>query len=80
MFLLMMNFIAKLLIIFFLSAWAPDDATLAMDEVHEGICAHQSTPKIKWFLRRSDFYWPKMITDCFKYYRGCQVCQKFGDL
>jgi hypothetical protein len=21
-----------------------------------------------------------MIADCFKYYKGCQVCQKFGDL
>jgi hypothetical protein len=21
-----------------------------------------------------------MIVDCFKYYKGCQVCQKFGDL
>jgi hypothetical protein len=21
-----------------------------------------------------------MIGDCFKYYKGCQVCKKFGDL
>jgi hypothetical protein len=21
-----------------------------------------------------------MIYDCFKYYKGCQVCQKYGDL
>jgi hypothetical protein len=21
-----------------------------------------------------------MIADCFKYYKGCQVCQRFGDL
>jgi hypothetical protein len=21
-----------------------------------------------------------MIAGCFKYYKGCQVCQKFGDL
>jgi hypothetical protein len=21
-----------------------------------------------------------MIADCFMYYKGCQVCQKFGDL
>jgi hypothetical protein len=25
-------------------------------------------------------YWPNMIADCFMYYKGCQVCQKFGDL
>jgi hypothetical protein len=58
-----------------------DDAILAMTEVHEGICGtHQSAPKMKWLLRRSGFYWPNMIADCFKYYKGCQVCQKFGDL
>ena len=35
---------------------------------------------MKWLLRRSGFYWPSMTADCFKYYKGCQVCQKFGDL
>jgi hypothetical protein len=59
----------------------PCDAILAMAEVHEEICGtHQSAPKIKWLLRRSNFYWPNMITDRFKYYKRCQVCQKFGDL
>jgi hypothetical protein len=54
---------------------------LAMAEVHEGICGtHQSAPKMKWLLRGSDFYWPNRIADCFKYYKGCQVCQKFGDM
>jgi hypothetical protein len=58
-----------------------DDATLGMDEVHEGICgAHQSAPKMKWLLRRSSFYWPDMVANCFKYYIGYQVCQKFDDL
>jgi hypothetical protein len=57
------------------------DAILGMTEVHEGICGtHQSAPKMKWLLQRSGFYWPNMIADCFKYYKGCQVCQKFGDL
>jgi hypothetical protein len=57
------------------------DAILAMAKVHEGICGtHQSTPKMKWLLRRSGFYWPNMIADCFKYYKRCQVCHKFGDL
>ena len=58
-----------------------DDAVLAMAEVHEGICGtHQSALKMKWLLRRAGFYWPTMIADCFKYYKGCQVCQKFGDV
>jgi hypothetical protein len=52
-----------------------------MVEVHEAICGtHQSTPKMKWLLIRSSFDWSDMIDDCLKYYRGCQVCQKFGDL
>jgi hypothetical protein len=64
-----------------LKCLGPSDTLLAMAELHEGICGtHQSAPNMKWLLRRSSFYWPNMITDCFKYYKGCQVCQKFGDL
>jgi ribonuclease HI len=64
-----------------LKCLCPGDAILAMAEVHEGICGtHQSAPKMKWLLRRYGFYWPNMIADCFKYYKGCQVCQKFDDL
>jgi hypothetical protein len=64
-----------------LKCLGPSDAMLTMTEVHEGICGtHQSAPKMKWLLRRSGFYWPNMIADCFKYYKGCQVCQKFDDL
>jgi hypothetical protein len=64
-----------------LKCLGPNDAILAIAEVHEGICGtHQSAPKMKWLLRRSGFYWPNMIADCFKFYKGCQVCQKFCDL
>src|SRR6185312_7093596 len=50
-----------------------DQARIAMGEVHEGICGtHQSAPKMKWLLRRSGFYWPSMMSDCFKYYKGCE--------
>jgi hypothetical protein len=67
MFSLMINFIIELLATLYLNACAPDDATLAMAEVHEGICGtHQSAPKMKWLLRRSRFYCPNMITDHFK--------------
>ena len=52
-----------------------------MGEVHEGICGtHQSTPKMKWLLRRADFYWPTMMADCFRYYKGCEECQRFGNV
>ena len=58
-----------------------DQARVAMGEVHEGICGtHQSTPKMKWLLRRADFYWPTMMVDCFRYYKGCEERQRFGNV
>jgi hypothetical protein len=55
-----------------------DQAIVAMGEVHEGICGtHQSAPKMKWLLCRAGFYWPTMMADCFRYYKGCQ---KFGNI
>ena len=50
-----------------------DQARVATGEVHEGICGtHQSAPKMKRLLRRAGFYWPNMISDCFRYYKGCE--------
>jgi hypothetical protein len=64
-----------------LKCLGPDQARLAMAEVHEGICGtHQSAPKMKWLLRRAYFYCPTMIADCFRYYKGCEECQKHGDV
>jgi hypothetical protein len=58
-----------------LKCLGPNDAIFSMVELHEGICCtHQSASKMKWLLRRSGFYWPDMIANCFKYYKGCQVC------
>ena len=58
-----------------------DQAHVAMREVHEGICGtHQSAHKMKWLLRRAGFYWPSMISNCFRYYKGCEECQRFGDI
>ena len=41
---------------------------------------HQSAPKMKRLLRRAGFYWPSIILDCFRYYKGCEECQWFGDI
>ena len=58
-----------------------DQARVAMGEVHEGICGtHQSAYKMKWLLKRANFYWPTMMNDCFRYYKGCEACQKFGNI
>ena len=35
---------------------------------------------MKWLIRRSGYYWPTMLEDCFKYYKGCQACQRFGEI
>jgi hypothetical protein len=58
-----------------------DQSRVAMGEVHEGICGtHQLVHKMKWLLCRARFYWLTMINDCFKYYKGCESCQKFEDV
>jgi hypothetical protein len=53
----------------------------AMGEVHDGICGtHQSAHKTKWLLHHAGFYWPTMFNDYFRYYKGCESYQKFGDM
>jgi hypothetical protein len=52
-----------------------------MGEVHERICGtHQPPSKMKWLLWRGEFYWPTMIANYFQYYKGCDKCQKFGNI
>jgi hypothetical protein len=58
-----------------------EQARVAMGEVHEGLCGtHQSTHKMKWTLKRAGLYWPVMVEDCIQYKRGCEACQRFGDV
>jgi hypothetical protein len=58
-----------------------DQSKIAMGEIHEGICgAHQSTHKMKWLLHCVRFYWPTMLNDCFRYYKGCESCQRFRNV
>nr|CBG76268.1 OO_Ba0005L10-OO_Ba0081K17.19 [Oryza officinalis] len=62
-----------------LKCLGPEEAKIVMSEVHEGICGtHQSAQKMRWLLKRVGYFWPTMLEDCFKYYKGCQDCQKFG--
>jgi hypothetical protein len=64
-----------------LKCLGPDQAKLAIAEVHEGIRGtHQSARMMKWLLRRACFYWLTMIADCFCCYKGCEECQQFGDV
>jgi ribonuclease HI len=58
-----------------------EEAKRMMSEVHDGLCgAHQSAYRMKWVTRKIGFYWPTILEDCFEYYKGCQDCQKFGNI
>jgi hypothetical protein len=62
-----------------LKCLGPTEVNRLLHEVHEGACGtHQSAHKMKWLIRQSGYYWPTMLEDCFKYYKGCQACQRFG--
>ncbi|XP_050211472.1 uncharacterized protein LOC126661660 [Mercurialis annua] len=59
----------------------PQEAMLAMAEVHEGIAgAHQAGPRMRWLIHKYGFYWPKMEQDCIRYAKGCEACQKAGPI
>jgi hypothetical protein len=56
-----------------------EEAKVVLCEVHEEICeTHQLDHKIEWLLRQVGYFWPTMLEDCFRYYKGYQDCQKFG--
>ncbi|XP_068340357.1 uncharacterized protein [Pyrus communis] len=48
----------------------PQEVVQAMAEVHEGICgAHQSGRKMRWLLRRHDYFWLSILKDWIEYAR-----------
>jgi hypothetical protein len=58
-----------------------EQAKVAVRGVHDGICgAYQSAYKMNWLLQRARFYWPTMMDDCVKYQKGCEACQRFGNI
>jgi hypothetical protein len=64
-----------------LKCLGPVESNRLLHKVHEGTCGtHQSAHKMKWLIRRSGYYWPTMLEDCFKYSKGCQACQRFGKI
>jgi hypothetical protein len=59
----------------------PTEANWLLHEVHDGAYGtHQPAHNMKWLIRRSGYYWPTMLEDSFKYYKGCQACQRFGKI
>jgi hypothetical protein len=60
-----------------LKCLGPTEPNRLQHVVHEGACGtHQSAHKMKWLIRRSGYYWPTMLEDCIKYYKGCQRLEK----
>ena len=35
---------------------------------------------MRWMLRRTGYFWPTMLEDCFTYYKGCQDFQRFSNV
>jgi len=49
-----------------------DEARSLMGEIHEECVEH--ILRWKWMIRRNGYYWPTILEDCFKYFKGCQGC------
>jgi hypothetical protein len=48
-----------------------EEAKRMMSEVHDGLCGeHQSAYRMKWVIRKTGYYWPTMLENCFEYYKG----------
>jgi hypothetical protein len=58
-----------------------EQAKVAVQDLHDGISrAHQSACKMNWLLQWAEFYWATMMDDCIKYEKGCEACQRFGNI
>jgi hypothetical protein len=64
-----------------LKCFKREETKVLIGKIHDGVCgAHQSAHKMKWVIMRADYFWPTIVEDCFRYYKGCQECQKFGNI
>jgi hypothetical protein len=64
-----------------LNCLGEEKAKALMAEIHKGVGgAHHSAFKMKWMIRNNNYYWPTILEDCIKYYKGRQECKKFGSI
>ncbi|XP_059663931.1 uncharacterized protein LOC132309660 [Cornus florida] len=50
-----------------------------MVESHLGICGvYQARIKMRWLLRRYDYYWKNILKDCKEFAKTCIACQEYG--
>ncbi|CAH9133280.1 unnamed protein product [Cuscuta epithymum] len=56
----------------------PDEAKVAMEEIHAGICsAHQGAHTMSRKVILQGFFWPTIVKDCAEFVKRCVVCQEF---
>ncbi|XP_073262690.1 uncharacterized protein [Populus alba] len=56
------------------------EAKVALQEIHEGICAtHASGHVMAKQMQRSGYFWMTMEKDCIDYVRKCHKCQVYSD-
>ena len=61
----------------YLRCLRPDEARLALEEVHEGICGqHLGGRALAHKITRLGFYWPEMMVDAKEYVKKYDRCQK----
>ncbi|XP_074375272.1 uncharacterized protein LOC141717046 [Apium graveolens] len=61
----------------YLRCLRPDEARLALEKVHEGICGqHLGGKALAHKITRLGFYWPEMMADAKDYVKRCDRCQK----
>ena len=69
----------KSFVIPYLKCLRPDEAEMALKEVHEGICGqHLGGRALGHKVTRLGFYWPNILKDAKAYVRRCDRCQKFA--
>ncbi|RDX85068.1 hypothetical protein CR513_33790, partial [Mucuna pruriens] len=57
-----------------------DEATYVIREVHEGTCGtHIGGRALANKIARAGYYWPTLKSDCMKYVKKCDKCQRFAE-
>ncbi|RDY13326.1 Gypsy retrotransposon integrase-like protein 1, partial [Mucuna pruriens] len=57
-----------------------DEATYVIREVHEGICGtHIGGHALASKIARAGYYWLTLKSDCMKYVKKCDKCQRFAE-
>ncbi|KAL8105088.1 hypothetical protein AgCh_029034 [Apium graveolens] len=65
----------------YLRCLRPDEARLALEEVHEGICGqHLGGRALAHKITYLGFYWPEMMADAKEYVKKCDRCQKHAPI